>query len=135
MTATPPFIAMSAGCRALAQMYIELTLAFHATIYPPDKAPKEPDCHLTLVAVAVMLGHADGHPMTATQIAKRVQMPHSSVMKRLNVLIRHGMIQCIGRKYYLEPERAATVPHQDNFEFILSQAFAVLGPILSKTVK
>jgi hypothetical protein len=45
----------------------------------------------------------------------------------------HGLIQRIEDKYYLEPAHAADVPHRDKFEFILSKAFAVLGPYLSKT--
>jgi hypothetical protein len=119
--------------RALARMYVDLTLAFHATIFPLDQEPTETDANLTLVAVAVMLGHAEGHPMTSSEIASCVHMPRSSVLTRLNVLIAHGLIQRLGDKYYLEPTRAAEVPHKDNFELILSKGFAALGPILSKT--
>ena len=115
-------------------MFIELTLAFHATVFPLDQTPsEEPDPNLALVAVAVMLGHSEGHPMNATQIASCLQMPRSSVVARLNVLLAHGLIQRIKRKYYLEPARAKGVPHRDRFELILSEAFAVLGPYLSKS--
>lgn len=119
--------------RALARMFIELTLAFHASIFPPGEAPSEPDADLVLVGVAVMLGHAEGQPMTATQIASCLHMPRTSVLTRLNVLIERGLIHRIKIKYYLEPDRAARVPHLDRFELILSKAFAVLGPFLSKT--
>jgi MarR family len=132
-TTLPISLAMPKERYALARMYIDLTLAFHATIYPPDQVPKEPDCPLALVAVAVMLGHAEGHPMTATEIAACVQMPRSSVVTRLNALIEHGLIQRIEDRYYIEPGRSASVPHRDRFELILSKAFAVLGPMLSKT--
>jgi len=120
---------------ALARMYIDLTLAFHASIYPPGQAPSEHDCHLTLVAVAVMLGHAEGHPMNASEIARLIQMPPSTILKRLNALIKHGLIQRIADKYYLEPYRALHVPLLDRFKLILSKAFAVLGPILSESDK
>jgi hypothetical protein len=118
---------------ALARMHVELTLAFHATTVALGQEPAETDANLALVAVAVMLGHADGHPMTSSEIASCVHMPRSSVLTRLNVLIAQGLIQRLDDKYYLEPERAASVPHKDDFEFILSKGFAVLGPYLSKT--
>ncbi|MBT1509471.1 helix-turn-helix domain-containing protein [Bradyrhizobium sp. SRL28] len=134
MIATPQIpLAIPDGRRALAQMYIDLTMAFHASIYPPGKVPSEPDCHLTLVAVAVMLGHAEGHPMNATEVASRVQMPRSSVLTRLNALIGYGLVERIEDRFYIERDHAANVPHRDQFELILSQAFAVLGPLLSKS--
>lgn len=126
-------LALAVERSALARMYIDLTLAFHATILPVDAAPSEPDANLTLVAVTVMLGHAEGHPMTASQIASHLNMPRTSVLRRLDALIAHGLIQRIEDKHYLEPVRAADVPNRDRFELILSKGFAVLGPYLSKT--
>jgi DNA-binding transcriptional ArsR family regulator len=113
-------------------MFVELTLAFHATIFPLDQAPSEPDANLALVAVAVMLGHAEGQPMNASQLAAYVQMPRTSVMRRLDALLAHGLIRRIQGKYYLEPARAKGVPHRETFDLILSKGFAVLGPYLSK---
>jgi len=128
-------IAFSEGRFAMSRMYIDFTLAIHTSIYPPGKVPKDPDCHLTMLAAAVMEGHAEGRPRTASQLAKRVNMPNTSVLKRLNRLIAHGLIVRIGRKYYLEPERARLVPHRDRFELVLSQGFDILGPLLSKLDK
>ncbi|MEY9493794.1 MarR family transcriptional regulator [Bradyrhizobium elkanii] len=125
-------LALSAERRAIARMHIELSLAFHACIFPLDQvAPSKPDADLTLVAVAVMLGHAEGHPMNATQIAARVQMLRPSVVTRLNELLALGLIRRIKHKYYLEPARAADAPHLDRFELILSEGFIVLGPYLA----
>lgn len=123
---------MPAERRAVARMFVELTVAFNATIFPLDQLPSELDANLALVAVAVMLGHADGRPMTASQIASYVQMPRTSVLRRLDALLAHGLIRRIKRKYYLEPGRAKDVPHRDRFDLILSEGFAVLGPYLSK---
>ncbi|MGX1151483.1 winged helix-turn-helix domain-containing protein [Bradyrhizobium ottawaense] len=131
-SALPIAIAIPAERRAIARMFTELTLAFHATIFPIDQPPTEVDANLALVAVAVMLGHADGLPMNASQIAAYVQMPRSTVLKRLSVLLERGLILRIKDKYYLEPVRAATVPHLDRFTLILSKGFAVLGPYLSE---
>jgi hypothetical protein len=124
-------ISIQQGRAALARMYIDLTLAFHANMFPPDLVQKEPECNLILVILAVMLGHAEGHPMTASEIARLVQQPGSTVLKRLNLLIKHGLIQRIKGKYYLEPKRALRVPNLDRFELIMSKAFAVIGPLLS----
>ena len=125
-------LAIAEGRRALAQMYIELTLAFYATIFPLGEVPDETDANLSVVAVAVMLGHAEARPMTSSCIAARLKMPRSSVLRRLDVLIKHGLIKRIEDKYYLEPGRARQVPHRDSFELILSRGFAALGPILSE---
>jgi predicted transcriptional regulator len=129
---SPSTFAIPETRAALARMYVELTLAFHATIFPLDQKPSELDADLTVVAVTVMLGHADGHPMTATEIASILHMPRTSVLRRLNELMAHGIIRRRGDRYYLDPVRAAHVPHRRRFEVILSKAFAVIGAYLSK---
>lgn len=125
----PP--AMPEARRALSQMYIDLTLAFHATTVPLDQEPPETDANLALVAVAAMLGHAEGRALNASEIAAMIRMPRTSVLRRLDALVENGLITRIDRKYYLAPTRARRVPHRDAFELILSKAFNVLGPILS----
>jgi hypothetical protein len=117
---------------ALARMFIDLTLAFHGTIFPLNQTPTELDANLAIVAVAVMLGHANGCPTTASRLAAMLRMPRTSTLRRLNTLVEHGLIQRIEDKYYLEPIRAKRVPHRDKFDLILSRGFAVLGPYLSK---
>jgi hypothetical protein len=126
-------IALAAVRAAFASMFIELSLAVDATTFPLDKPrgdDDEPDYNLGLVAAAVMEGHAEGHPMTITEIASRLRMPYSSTADRLNELIARGMIVRLDRKHYFEANRAATVPHKDNIDFILAKHFAVLGPYL-----
>jgi len=117
---------------AIACMFIDLTLAIHAIIFSRDQEPPSvPDADLALVAAAVSFGHAEGRPMNASQIAKRLRMPPASTLRRLDTLIERGVIQRIKLKYYLEPVLAANVP-DDSVKLILSKAFAVLGPHLSK---
>lgn len=123
---------MPEGRRALSEMFIDLCLAFHATTVPANQQPPETDANQALVAVTVMLGHANGHPFNVSQIAKRVRMPRTSVLRRLEALVDSGLIKRIDGKYYLEPGRAKCVPHRDRFELILSKAIAVLAPILSE---
>jgi response regulator of citrate/malate metabolism len=125
-------IALPAERSALARLYIDLSMAFRATI-PNNKRPTvEPDANRTLIAVAVMLGHAEGHAMTETEIASCVQMPRQSVHRRLEALVESGLIVRCKHRYYLEPGRALNVPHKDKFDLPLAQAFEVLGPYLLK---
>jgi DNA-binding MarR family transcriptional regulator len=136
LASLPIPIALPVERAAFARMLIELNLAVDATTYPldqPRSADDEPDFNLGLVAAAVMLGHSEGHPMTATEIGEILRMPRSSALGRLNALIARGMIVRIERRYYFESVRAATVPHKDNIDFILAKYLAVLGPYLSKS--
>lgn len=126
-------LAFPAERLALARMFIELTLAFNATMFPLDATPSEPDANLALVAVVVMLGHAEGHPMNTREVAAKINVARETARDRLKVLEKLGLIQRIDGRYYLEPIRAQTVPHLDRFALILSQAFAVLGPFLAKS--
>lgn len=114
-------------------MFIDLTLAFYATIFPPDQTPSELDANLAVVAVVVMLGHAEGRPMSASQVASSINVARSTVRDRLNVLTSLGLIQRMDGRYYLEPVRAQAVPHLDRFTLILSQALPVLGPFVAKS--
>jgi hypothetical protein len=133
-SATPPIpLAIPEGRRALAEMYLDLTLAFHASTVALGEKPGETDANQAAVAVAVMLGHAQGHPMNASQLATRLKMPRTTVMDRLDKLIEIGLIQRIKTRYYLDPVRARDVPYLDDFNLILTRGFAALGPLLSKS--
>jgi hypothetical protein len=111
-------------------MFIELNLAFHASISPLDEAPHEPDCDLTLVSVAVMLGHAEGHPMTATEISERIHMPRSSVLTRRADGARPDPAPRGPVLSRTESRRGGAAPRP--VHLILAKAFAVYGPCLSK---
>ncbi|MBR0802813.1 helix-turn-helix transcriptional regulator [Bradyrhizobium japonicum] len=113
-------------------MFIDLCLAFHATTVPLDQEPGETDANRALVAVAAMLGHAKGRAMNASEIAVRLNMPRTSVMRRLDVLREQGLLQRIKGRYYLEPHRAAQVPHRDKFTLILAKGFKEIAPLLSE---
>ncbi|MBR0747404.1 helix-turn-helix transcriptional regulator [Bradyrhizobium japonicum] len=128
----PTPLNLSKARRALAEMFIDLCLAFHATTVPLDQEPPETDANRALVAVAAMLGHAEGRPMNASEIAARLHMPRTSVMRRLKVLLEQGLLQRIEDRYYLEPHRADQVPHRDKFTLILSKGFKEIAPILSE---
>lgn len=132
MTFTEIALAIPEARRALAQMYIDLTLAFHATTVPLGQHPGNTDANQALVAVAVMLGHAEGRPMTASELATRIKMPRTSVLHRLDALIDAGLITQVGTQYCLTSDRAKNVPHRDTFDLILMRSLTELGPHLSK---
>ncbi|MET3995068.1 hypothetical protein ABID65_006734 [Bradyrhizobium sp. S3.9.2] len=130
--ALPIPLKLSEACRALAEMFIDLCFAFHASTHPAGQEPAEIDLNLTLVAVAAMLGHAEGHAMNASEIAARLNMPRTSALRRLDALEDIGLLKRARGRYYLEPYRAAHTPNFDRFALILSKGFAVIGPLLSK---
>lgn len=125
-------IAFAEARRALCDMFIDLSLQFHATTVPLDQEPGEIDANLTLVNVCVMLGHAAGKPMNASQIATRLRMPRTTVMRRLAMLEERGAIKKVKTRYFLEPYRAQHVPMRNTFELILWRGYEVLAPVLSK---
>jgi DNA-binding transcriptional ArsR family regulator len=125
-----PPLTIAEDRRALAEMYIDLTLAFCATTVPAGRNV-EINANLALVAVGAMLGHAEGKGMNASQLARRIKMPRKSVARRLDVLVDNGLLKRIDGRYFLEPRRAQRVPHRDRFELILSKAIATLAPRLA----
>jgi hypothetical protein len=127
----PSPIAVAAARAALARMYIELAVAFHTSTFPLGQEPDEMDANLVLVAVAVMLGHAEGNPMTARCIENLLHMPHSTTARRLDALVERGIIaKRADNRYVLDPDRAERVPYLDAFNLILSRGYAVIGPHL-----
>jgi hypothetical protein len=123
-------LAISKERAALMRMLIELTRAVRDSIDPEISM----DGDLCLVCEAVLLGHAEGRALTATEIANYLDMPRPSVHRRLDRLIELEVIVRSGDVYYLEPDRAKNVPHLKHFIEISQRAFAVLGPYLaSKT--
>lgn len=128
-----PTLDIPDGRAALARMFIELELAFDVSTYPPGKRVGKPNPERTRIAVAVMLGHAEGHPMNASELATLLKMPRTSVLRRLKPLIARGLIKRSGDRYVLTARHARRAPNLDKFELILSKAFKVLGPLLSKS--
>jgi hypothetical protein len=65
--------------RAVAQLFIELTRAMRRSINETGNV----DGGLLLVAAAVMVGHAEDRPMTAAKIAHYVELPRTTVLRRM----------------------------------------------------
>jgi len=123
-------IAIPAERHAIARLFVDLSLAFRDSI-PAGQRPGAPDANRTLLALAVVMGHASGHPMTAAEITACVRMPRASVLRGLNTLAQRGVIKRIAGRYYLDPQRAQGPPqYMDTYMAIFREAFAVLEPLI-----
>ncbi|WP_342739673.1 MarR family transcriptional regulator [Bradyrhizobium sp. B117] len=137
-TTAPPPLAIPAERAALMRILIDMSRAAYEGIL--HEVPSEDggvDANLVVALAAVILGHAEGNAMTQTEIADRIGAPRPSVIRRLDRLEDHGLIQRIDNKYYLEPGRAAKEPDSrmlNRFMEILLRAFCVLGPFLAARI-
>ena len=66
---------------AVMRLYIDLTHAIHDCC---NDSKREIDGSAVLVAAAVLLGHATGRPMNATEIAEVVRLPRTTVGRELH---------------------------------------------------
>jgi DNA-binding transcriptional regulator LsrR (DeoR family) len=133
MSPRKPAFALAEIRAAVARLHLELTVLFHTSLFPLNQTPPKLDANLTAVAVAVMLAHAEGHPMTEAELVASLPMSRSSIQRRLSALIKLGIITRVVDRYYLDPGRARDVPYRDQFELALAKAFAVIGAHLAKT--
>jgi predicted transcriptional regulator len=63
----------------------------------------------TWVLRAVVIGHLRGRPMTTRRIARYIGMPRTTVLRRLQFLLRLGYVRREGRVYWLS-ERYLRAP-------------------------
>jgi CRP-like cAMP-binding protein len=89
--------------RAVAQLFIELTRAMRRSINETGNV----DGDLLLVAAAVMVGHAEDRPMTAAKIAHYVELPRTTVLRKLDELAARDLLERVGTAYVLSKPRAA----------------------------
>lgn len=62
-----------------------------------------------MVACAVTIGHAEGRPMGATKIAAYLELPRTTVLRRLAELIAAGAIARDGTRYVVSASRMEAV--------------------------
>lgn len=87
---------------ALANTYIALTRVMVDSVF----GKKPADHSLLLIGSAIMVGHAEDKPMSATKIAQYIGLPRSTVVRKLNEFLRSGVITRQGNVYLLSEERA-----------------------------
>jgi predicted transcriptional regulator len=87
---------------ALAKAYIALTRVMVNSVF----GEKPADHSLLLIGSAIMVGHAENKPMSATKIAQYIGLPRSTVIRKLNQFLKAGVIARHGNVYLLSKQRA-----------------------------
>ena len=87
---------------ALAKTYISLTRMMVDSVFGKEPA----DHSLLLIGSAIMVGHAENRPMNAKKISHYVDLPRSTVIRKLNEFTRSGVVARHGNVYLLSEERA-----------------------------
>jgi hypothetical protein len=93
--------------RAFSLAMIELSLVLRRSIFEGREKNDAGVGTMLLVAAAVVVGHADGKPMSASKVALFVDLPRTTVMRKLHQLEELGVITRRGLVYFLSPERAS----------------------------
>jgi DNA-binding Lrp family transcriptional regulator len=52
-----------------------------------------------IISAAVMIGQAKGHPRTEAEVARAVNLPRVTVLRKLESLVRDGFIERHGHRY------------------------------------
>lgn len=63
------------------------------------------------IGCQVLIGHAQNRPLTASQIARFLEMPRPTVLRRLKILLELGIVARIGTRYCLGSAKAVTHEH------------------------
>src|SRR3569833_117560 len=87
---------------ALARAYVALTRVMVDSVF----GEKPADHSLLLIGSAIMVGHAENKPMSATKIAQYIGLPRSTVIRKLNEFQGAGVISRHGNVYLLSKQRA-----------------------------
>jgi DNA-binding transcriptional ArsR family regulator len=59
----------------------------------------------------VLIGQAQGRPLTASDIARHLEMPRPTVLRRLKTMTKLGIVERKGRLYFRGSARAADETH------------------------
>ena len=77
--------------------------------YTPELTLEEASEFLFLM-MHLFIGHVQGKPLSASRLARVAEMPRTTVLRRLAVLIEVGYLERIGNRYYVTAK--ANVPNQ-----------------------
>lgn len=103
-------LAHSRERHVIAKLFIDLTNEMRKSLVS-EKIPKRDTSVGTLLQVgaAIVVGHAEGRPMTVTKIAHYVDLPRSTVQRKLEQLLALGIIVRRGNAYFISQSRASDV--------------------------
>lgn len=110
MKKSVPLVPFAKERLRLAKTTIALVKALNRSISAtPNKAGNQPaDLDLVVVAFAVSIGHIEHRPMSASKIALYLDLPRTTVSRKLDELVRRDVVVQSGRHYLLSPHRLNT---------------------------
>jgi hypothetical protein len=94
--------------RALSKLLIELS---HVTLHAYKEGHSEKagyDGARLLVAAAVIVGHADNKPMNASKISHYLELPRTTVLRKLDELIAAGAVERYGGSSFILADKRAS---------------------------
>ena len=89
------------GDQMIARLFFEMTRVIHKTYMPDMRFGTFLD--LVPVGYAIFLGQAEGRPMGLTGLARFLDIPRSSVQRRIDLLIEGGIVERRALKYEFAP--------------------------------
>lgn len=98
---------------------ISLVKTIHDAKMRKGKPHISGEVEMLLISGAVLIGHVDGKPKTATDISRFLTIPRPTVLRKLEWLERTGMIARKGRTYI-------TVNHSETDYSYVDSALALI---------
>jgi hypothetical protein len=99
--AGPPKIKKAQQRLVLCRLMIDIMRTVHGT-YAPVGEPFGTRLETFFVALCVAIGDMEGKPFSVAKIATYMQVPRTTVVRRLDQLQRWGLIDRRGRRYYAD---------------------------------
>lgn len=94
----------------ISRLTLDLVRAMHSSLYD-GRAHLGTKVDTLFVACCVGIGHAENRPMTAAKISHFLDMPRTTVLRKLDELMDIGAVERSGNNYYIAPARQDVVDH------------------------
>jgi hypothetical protein len=105
----------------VAHLVVDLVRIAYDAIYPERRGALAADFDIVLVACAIVIGHTEGRPMTASKIAHYLGMPRTTVLRRLDALVAADFAARAGKSYVLSARQ------QGSGTEVIRQALAAIA--------
>jgi hypothetical protein len=89
--------------RVICRMVIDILRTIHSG-YAPKSEPFGSRLEGLLICLCIAIGDLDGRPFSCSKIAHYMQMPRTTVLRKLERLRKLGAIQRRGHHYYIRRE-------------------------------
>jgi hypothetical protein len=96
------------------------------------------DLEVEIVGLAVFLGHAESRPMGLSKLADFLQMPRATVLRKLDLLMKLGLVEKMGRSYLFKASAFTTSASQalpDRLTRMIHDASKKLSVLDTKPLK